>query len=88
MTSPTTIAEDVEALHQGFAGQVPDHVLSPLFAEQKMLDAADVPEAAAKAGSAMPDGDLLDAHGQATTLTNARAGKPAVVVFYRGAWCP
>ncbi|MEV8615277.1 redoxin family protein [Amycolatopsis sp. NPDC051373] len=36
----------------------------------------------------MPDGDLLDAHGAATTLTAARAGKPAVVVTYRGAWCP
>ena len=88
MTSPTTIAEDVEVLHQGFVGQVPDQVLSTFFAEQKMLDAAGVPEAAAEAGSAMPDGDLLDAHGQVTTLTAARAGQPAVVVFYRGAWCP
>ena len=88
MTSPTTIAEDVEVLHQELADQVPDQVLSPLFAEQKMLDAADVPDAAAKAGSAIPDGELLDAHGQATTLRAARAGKPAVVVFYRGAWCP
>jgi peroxiredoxin len=88
MTSPTTIAEDVEVLHQELARQVPDQVLSPLFAEQKMLDAAGVPEGAAKAGSAMPDGDLLGAHGQAITLTAARAGKPAVVVFYRGAWCP
>ena len=88
MTSPTTIADEVEALHRGFAEQIPDQVLSPLFAEQKMLDAAGVPEGAAKAGSAMPDGDLLDAHGQATMLTAARAGKPAVVVFYRGAWCP
>jgi hypothetical protein len=40
MTSPTTIADEVEALHQGLAEQVPDQVLSPLFAEQKMLDAA------------------------------------------------
>ena len=88
MTSPTTIAEDVEVLHQELARQIPDQVLSPLFAEQKTLDAAGVPEAVAKAGSAMPDGDLLDAHGRATTLTAARAGKPAVVVFYRGAWCP
>ena len=88
MTSPTTIAEDVEVLHQGFVGQVPDQVLSTFFAEQRMLDAAGVPEAAAEAGSVMPDGDLLDAHGQAITLTAARAGKPAVVVFYRGAWCP
>ncbi|HEX6857768.1 MAG TPA: peroxiredoxin-like family protein [Streptosporangiaceae bacterium] len=88
MTSPKTIAQEVEVLHQGFAGQVPDELLSTFFAEQKILDAAGVPEAAAKAGSAMPDGDLLDAHGQPTTLTAARAGKPAVVVFYRGAWCP
>jgi len=77
-----------EVLHQGLAEQVPDQVLSPLFAEQKMLDVAGVPEAAAKAGSVMPDSDLLDAHGQATTLTAARGGRPAVVVFYRGAWCP
>jgi peroxiredoxin len=88
MTSPTTIAEDVEVLHQGLAEQIPDQVLSPLFAEQKMLDAAGVPEAAAKAGSEMPDGELLDPHGQATTLAAARAGQPAVVVLYRGAWCP
>jgi peroxiredoxin len=36
----------------------------------------------------MPDGDLLDVHGQATTLAIARGGKSAVVVFYRGGWCP
>jgi peroxiredoxin len=88
MTSPKTIAEEVEVLHEGLVGQIPDELLSTFFAEQKILDEAGVPEAAAKAGSAMPDGDLLDAHGQATTLTAARAGKPAVVVFYRGAWCP
>ena len=49
MTSPTTIADDVEVLHRGLAGQVPDQVLSPLLAEQKMLDAAGVPEGAANA---------------------------------------
>jgi peroxiredoxin len=36
----------------------------------------------------MPDGDLLDVHGGATSLAQVRAGRPAVVVFYRGAWCP
>jgi peroxiredoxin len=36
----------------------------------------------------MPDGDLLDAKGNRTTLAQAREGRPAVVVFYRGAWCP
>jgi peroxiredoxin len=36
----------------------------------------------------MPDGDLLDVDATPTTLTKVRGGKPAVVVFYRGAWCP
>jgi peroxiredoxin len=36
----------------------------------------------------MPDGALLDVHGEPTTLHHARDGRPAVVVFYRGAWCP
>lgn len=36
----------------------------------------------------MPDGDLLDVHGKPTTLSETTAGRRAVVVFYRGAWCP
>ncbi|MGH3380127.1 MAG: peroxiredoxin-like family protein, partial [Actinoallomurus sp.] len=36
----------------------------------------------------MPDADLLDVNGEPTTLQAVRAGRPAVVVFYRGAWCP
>lgn len=36
----------------------------------------------------MPDAVLVDAHGAGTTLEEARHGRPAVVVFYRGAWCP
>jgi peroxiredoxin len=36
----------------------------------------------------MPDGELLDVEGRPTSLGGARRGRPAVVVFYRGAWCP
>ena len=39
-------------------------------------------------GAVMPDGELLDVHGAATSLARVRADRPAVVVFYRGAWCP
>ena len=35
-----------------------------------------------------PNGDLLDVAGNPTSLTAVRAGRPAVVVLYRGAWCP
>lgn len=36
----------------------------------------------------MPDSELLDVNGEPTTLTRVRDGRAAVVVFYRGAWCP
>lgn len=39
-------------------------------------------------GSAFPDGKLLDARGEPTTFQQVTDGKPAVAIFYRGAWCP
>ena len=57
-------------------------------AEMAKLIAAGIPADVAAPGTEMPDGDLLDAHGRSTTLAVARDGKPAVVVFYRGEWCP
>jgi peroxiredoxin len=57
-------------------------------AEQVDLDAAGVPAGVSKPGVVMPDGELLDVHGGATSMAQVRAGRPAVVVFYRGAWCP
>lgn len=44
--------------------------------------------ALAEPGTAFPDGDLLTATGEATSFAQAAAGRPAVVIFYRGAWCP
>ena len=87
-TASGTIAEQVQAMGKGMAAQLPAEVLAAFGAEQAQLDATGVPAGAAGAGTVMPDGDLLDAHGAATTLGKARNGKPAVVVFYRGAWCP
>jgi peroxiredoxin len=42
----------------------------------------------AEPGSRLPDGELLDVGGQPTTLAQHLGGKPAVIVFYRGGWCP
>ncbi|GAA1684212.1 peroxiredoxin-like family protein [Fodinicola feengrottensis] len=84
----TSIAEQVTRLQEGMAGQAPAEILAVFGAEQAVLDTAGVPSGVPASGAAMPDGDLLDAHGTATTLEKARGGKPAVVVFYRGAWCP
>ncbi len=84
----TPIAEQVAELKAGLPGRLPDEVLAAFAAEQDGLVRAGVPAGVARPGAAMPDGDLLDVHGEPTTLAAARAGRPAVVVLYRGAWCP
>ena len=64
----------------------PDPATEVLDRERAGL-AASVP-AGARAGTILPDADLLDVHGAATTLYAAAGSGPSVLVFYRGAWCP
>ena len=56
--------------------------------EQADLAARGTPSGVAATGASLPDADLLDAHGTPTTLYAVTDGRPAVIVFYRGAWCP
>ncbi|HEX6493615.1 MAG TPA: peroxiredoxin-like family protein [Candidatus Dormibacteraeota bacterium] len=86
--SAPTIAEQVAGLEASLAPQLPAEALQAFAAEQAGLAAAGLPSGIAEVGTPMPDGDLLDVRGEHTTLAAARAGRPAVVVFYRGAWCP
>ncbi|MCA1843257.1 MAG: AhpC/TSA family protein [Actinobacteria bacterium] len=75
-------------MEAALAAQAPVELLAPFAAEQATLEAAGLPEGIPSAGTLMPDGKLVDVHGRPTTLEQARGGRPAVVVFYRGAWCP
>jgi thiol-disulfide isomerase/thioredoxin len=52
------------------------------------LAAAGEPSGVAQPGTPLPDGELLDVTGQPATLAQALSGNPAVLVFYRGGWCP
>jgi peroxiredoxin len=89
MTTQTpSIEEQTHAFVTGPAAAIPAEIMGTFVAEQASLDAAGVPTGVSAPGAVMPDGDLLDVHGAATSLAQARAGRPAVVVFYRGAWCP
>jgi peroxiredoxin len=83
-----TIADRVAQLQSGIAGRLPQDVLNAFGAEQDALQEAGVPAGVAAPGSVMPDAQLLDVHGEPTTLAAAVGGRSAVVVFYRGAWCP
>ncbi|HEX3872736.1 MAG TPA: peroxiredoxin-like family protein [Solirubrobacteraceae bacterium] len=83
-----TIAEQVDGLKAGLEARAPAAILAVFHDEQAGLAAAGVPPGVLEPGAAMPDGELVDVHGGPTTLAAARAGRPAVVVSYRGAWCP
>jgi peroxiredoxin len=87
-TNITTIADRVAKMDAGRAGQIPDEVLGVFGAEQAGLDARGIPAGIAEPGDPLGDFDLLDVHGAPTTLSAALGGRTAVVVLYRGAWCP
>jgi peroxiredoxin len=83
-----TISDQARALATSSAASLPADVIGAFAADQAALETRGVPQNVVAPGSVMPDGDLLDVHGAPTSLTRLRAGRAAVVVFYRGAWCP
>ncbi|HEY1699460.1 MAG TPA: peroxiredoxin-like family protein [Trebonia sp.] len=83
-----TIADQVAVLREAQAGQLPKPVLDIFTEEQAGLQRSPLPAGVITAGTSVVDTGLLDAHGQPTTLYAATGGGPAVLVFYRGAWCP
>jgi peroxiredoxin len=87
-TNHATIADRVAQLESGIAGHLPDDVRNAFNAEQASLQAGGVPGGVAAPGETMPDAQLLDVHGSATTVAEVVSGRTAVVVLYRGAWCP
>ena len=88
MTTTSTIAEQVASLHLASAGQLPAEFAEAFAAEQRDLAAAGHPSGVAEPGRRLPDGELLDVAGEPATLAETLDGKPAVIVFYRGGWCP
>jgi peroxiredoxin len=88
MTTESTITGRVAEMHASTAAQPPNEVMGAFGREQAALAAAGVPGGVATPGTQIPDAGLLDVHGSPTTLYAATADGAAVLVFYRGAWCP
>jgi peroxiredoxin len=84
----TTIAQQVSNLVKTMAAQPPNEVMGAFTQEQAELAARGVPEGVIGVGATLPDADLVDPHGATTTLYEALGDQVAVLVFYRGAWCP
>jgi peroxiredoxin len=86
--SSSTIAEQVTAFNEGFTAQVGPDTAAVFVGEQRDLTAAGTPVDAIRPGTPLPAADLLDVDGHHVDLAGLVAGAPAVIVLYRGAWCP
>jgi peroxiredoxin len=82
-----TIAAQVEELNRSAAAD-PDPRMAPFAREQAALAQAPEPAGVAAVGTVLPDAELLDVDGAARTLGEAVGAGPAVLVLYRGHWCP
>ena len=82
-----TIAEQLPRLRETIDESAPAGIAEIFLREQRAL-ASVTPERIIEVGAPLPDAELLDPYGHPTTLNEALAGRPGVLVFYRGAWCP
>jgi peroxiredoxin len=87
-TASPTITDRVESMEREIGDQLPAEALATFHREQERMAGLGVPAGVAAPGLTLPEIELLDVHGAATSLAAAQDGRPAVLVFYRGAWCP
>ncbi len=84
----TTIAEQVDEIKADAAIRLPAEVAAVFASNQAELAARGVPAGAVAVGDPLPSFALPDATGEIRTLEELTAEGPAVIVFYRGGWCP
>jgi peroxiredoxin len=86
--SNRTIAEQVDVFNADFTQQIGPELTEVFSQEQLDLNAAGVPIDAVAVGDRLRDAELVRTDGTIASLSTALQGKPGVLVFYRGAWCP
>lgn len=84
----TTIASQVDEFNIGFNEQIGERLATVFADEQRALNSAGTPAGAVAVGATLPGATLLDVDGEPIDLDSVLGDTPAVIVFYRGAWCP
>jgi peroxiredoxin len=85
---PLTIREQTEELKTAAAEHLPSEVLAVF--DRNVADLLDqgVPTDSIKVGDVLEPFSLADATGTPVSLDEIVESGPAVIVFYRGGWCP
>lgn len=84
----TTIQEQSDSLKAASAGRLPAEVLETFAHDQAAWRAKGLPADAVAVGDVLSDFTLPDATGQDVSLSELVTDGPAILVFYRGGWCP
>jgi peroxiredoxin len=83
-----TIADQANEVKATAASQLPAEVVAAFASDQAALAAGGIPAGAVSVGDTLAPFALPDATGETRTLDELTAQGPAVIVFYRGGWCP
>jgi len=86
-TIPSLQAE-LDRRKEQFTATAPADMVDAFEAGVEQLRQSGILEQAKNVGDTAPDFTLPDANGQAVALHDLIAGGPAVIVWYRGGWCP
>jgi AhpC/TSA family len=85
---PVTIREQSEQMKAGAAEHLPAEVVEVFDRSIQFLLDEGVPDGVVAVGDTLGSFTLNDATGTSVTLNQLVEGGPAVIVFYRGGWCP
>lgn len=85
---PATLREQSDQFKVVAAKQLPAEVRAVFDRSVEHLLAEGVPAEAVKVGDHLATFTLDDATGKPVSLNQLLAAGPAVIVFYRGGWCP
>jgi peroxiredoxin len=83
-----TIQHQSEQVQAAAAERLPPEVAVTFARDRQGMRERGTPADAAAAGDLLQDFTLPDATGQGVSLSDLVADGPAVLVFYRGGWCP
>jgi peroxiredoxin len=83
-----TIAQQSAEISVASASHLPGELAQVFAAEQQRWRELGEPAGIVAAGDRLEDFTLPDANGVRVTLGELVADGPAVIVFYRGGWCP
>ncbi len=85
---PATISQQADDFTVDFNRRIGGRLTAVFATEQARLRSEGIPVVSVVLGANLPNAPLRDAQGSPAWLYDALGNDAAVIVFYRGAWCP